>query len=84
VINLLLGKETTRRLGMSTKCTLPLPYSEQNKDESLASLPIDELIEKADGLSGVFPGTTMQIACFLLLMFDKLYNSSTSIGSIYV
>ena len=69
---------------MSTKCTLPLPYSKQNKDESLASLPIDELTEKADGLSGVFPGTTMQISCFLLLMFDKLYNSSTSIGSIYV
>jgi hypothetical protein len=69
---------------MSTKCTLPLLYSEQNKDESLASLPIDELTEKADGLSRVFPGTTMQISCFLLLMFDKLYNSSTSIGSIYV
>ena len=51
---------------MSTKCTLPLPYSEQNKDESLASLPIDELTEKADGLSGVFPGRTMQIACFFI------------------
>ncbi|PWZ04790.1 ATPase 11, plasma membrane-type [Zea mays] len=50
-----IGKETTRRLGMSTKCTLPLLYSEQNKDESLASLPIDELTEKADGLSRVFP-----------------------------
>jgi len=52
---LAIGKETTRRLGMSTKCTLPLLYSEQNKDESLASLPIDELSEKADGLSGAFP-----------------------------
>lgn len=28
----------------------------QNKDESIASLPIDELIEKADGFAGVFPG----------------------------
>jgi H+-transporting ATPase len=28
----------------------------QHKDESLAALPIDELIEKADGFAGVFPG----------------------------
>jgi hypothetical protein len=28
----------------------------QNKDESIAALPIDELIEKADGFAGVFPG----------------------------
>ena len=28
----------------------------QNKDSSIASLPVDELIEKADGFAGVFPG----------------------------
>jgi hypothetical protein len=28
----------------------------QNKDEAIASLPVDELIEKADGFAGVFPG----------------------------
>lgn len=28
----------------------------QHKDESLSSLPVDELIEKADGFAGVFPG----------------------------
>lgn len=28
----------------------------QDKDSALASLPIDELIEKADGFAGVFPG----------------------------
>jgi H+-transporting ATPase len=28
----------------------------QHKDESLAALPVDELIEKADGFAGVFPG----------------------------
>lgn len=27
------------------------------KDESVATLPIEELIEKADGFAGVFPGT---------------------------
>jgi hypothetical protein len=28
----------------------------QNKDESIADLPVDDLIEKADGFAGVFPG----------------------------
>lgn len=28
----------------------------QKKDESIAALPVDELIEKADGFAGVFPG----------------------------
>lgn len=28
----------------------------QNKDEALAVLNVDELIEKADGFAGVFPG----------------------------
>ena len=27
-----------------------------DKDESIASLPADKLIEKADGFAGVFPG----------------------------
>lgn len=29
-----------------------------NKDNSVAALPVDELIEKADGFAGVFPGIT--------------------------
>lgn len=28
----------------------------QHKDESIAGIPIEELIEKADGFAGVFPG----------------------------
>lgn len=28
----------------------------QHKDESIAGLPVEELIEKADGFAGVFPG----------------------------
>lgn len=27
-----------------------------DKDESIVGLPVDELIEKADGFAGVFPG----------------------------
>lgn len=33
----------------------------QNKDESMAALPVDDLIEKADGFAGVFPGI---VFCF--------------------
>lgn len=32
----------------------------QGKDESIAGLPIDDLIEKADGFAGVFPGMQIQ------------------------
>jgi len=28
----------------------------QDKDASISALPVDELIEKADGFAGVFPG----------------------------
>lgn len=33
----------------------------QEKDSSLASLPVDELIEKADGFAGVFPGKDTEL-----------------------
>lgn len=29
----------------------------QDKDSSVASMPVEELIEKADGFAGVFPGS---------------------------
>nr|GFB49384.1 ATPase 9, plasma membrane-type [Tanacetum cinerariifolium] len=29
---------------------------EQHKDKSIIAFPVDELIEKADGFAGVFPG----------------------------
>lgn len=51
-----IGKETGRRLGMGTNMYPSLALLGQHKDESIASLPIDELIEKADGFAGVFPG----------------------------
>lgn len=33
----------------------------QDKDESIVALPIDELIEKADGFAGVFPGMLLPL-----------------------
>ncbi|TVU41271.1 hypothetical protein EJB05_14774 [Eragrostis curvula] len=52
---LAIGKETARRLGMGTNMYPSSALLGQDKDESIASLPIDELIEKADGFAGVFP-----------------------------
>lgn len=55
---LAIGKETGRRLGMGTNMYPSSSLLGQSKDESIASIPIDELIEKADGFAGVFPGKT--------------------------
>ncbi|KAK1267076.1 Plasma membrane ATPase 1 [Acorus gramineus] len=52
---LAIGKETGRRLGMGTNMYPSSALLGQNKDESIVALPIDELIEKADGFAGVFP-----------------------------
>ncbi|CAA0828448.1 ATPase 11- plasma membrane-type [Striga hermonthica] len=52
---LAIGKETGRRLGMGTNMYPSSSLLGQDKDESIAALPIDELIEKADGFAGVFP-----------------------------
>ncbi|XP_062009961.1 plasma membrane ATPase 1-like isoform X2 [Rosa rugosa] len=52
---LAIAKETGRRLGMGTNMYPSSALLGQKKDESLAGLPVDELIEKADGFAGVFP-----------------------------
>ncbi|GMN56394.1 hypothetical protein TIFTF001_025510 [Ficus carica] len=52
---LAIGKETGRRLGMGTNMYPSSSLLGEGKDGGLASLPIDELIEKADGFAGVFP-----------------------------
>ncbi|KAI7737722.1 hypothetical protein M8C21_025156 [Ambrosia artemisiifolia] len=52
---LAIAKETGRRLGMGTNMYPSSSLLGGHKDESIAGLPIDELIEKADGFAGVFP-----------------------------
>lgn len=52
---LAIAKETGRRLGMGTNMYPSSSLLGQDKDESIAALPVDELIEKADGFAGVFP-----------------------------
>ncbi|GAU48932.1 hypothetical protein TSUD_373410 [Trifolium subterraneum] len=52
---LAIGKETGRRLGMGTNMYPSSSLLGQSKDVEIASMSIDELIEKADGFAGVFP-----------------------------
>ncbi|KAH6772262.1 H[+]-ATPase 2 [Perilla frutescens var. hirtella] len=52
---LAIAKETGRRLGMGVNMYPSASLLGQNKDESIASVPIEELIETADGFAGVFP-----------------------------
>ncbi|KAH6759581.1 H[+]-ATPase 8 [Perilla frutescens var. hirtella] len=49
---LAIGKETGRRLGMGTNMYPSSSLLGQSNDESIASIPIDHLIEKADGFAG--------------------------------
>ena len=58
---LAIAKETGRRLGMGINMYPSSSLLGQHKDESIASLPVDELIEKADGFAGVFPGSLLFI-----------------------
>lgn len=55
---LAIAKETGRRLGMGTNMYPSSSLLGQDKDASISALPVDELIEKADGFAGVFPGTS--------------------------
>jgi len=52
---LAIGKETGRRLGMGTNMYPSAALLGHGKDPALGGLPVDELIEKADGFAGVFP-----------------------------
>ncbi|TYH69446.1 hypothetical protein ES332_D05G056500v1 [Gossypium tomentosum] len=52
---LAIGKETSHRLGMGTNMYPSSSLLGQCKDEAIATIPVDELIETADGFAGVFP-----------------------------
>ncbi|KAH0923163.1 hypothetical protein HID58_023181 [Brassica napus] len=52
---LAIGKETGRRLGMGTNMYPSAALLGTDRDSNIASVPIEELIEKADGFAGVFP-----------------------------
>lgn len=52
---LAIAKETGRRLGMGTNMYPSSSLLGHGKDEVTEGLPVEELIEKADGFAGVFP-----------------------------
>lgn len=61
---LAIAKETGRRLGMGTNMYPSSSLLGRNKDENEV-LPVDELIEKADGFAGVFPEHKYEIVKIL-------------------
>lgn len=61
---LAIAKETGRRLGMGTNMYPSSSLLGRNRDENEA-LPVDELIEKADGFAGVFPEHKYEIVKIL-------------------
>ncbi|XP_045794830.1 ATPase 10, plasma membrane-type isoform X1 [Trifolium pratense] len=61
---LAIAKETGRRLGMGTNMYPSSSLLGRNKDANEA-LPVDELIEKADGFAGVFPEHKYEIVKIL-------------------
>ncbi|KAI9090332.1 hypothetical protein K1719_028667 [Acacia pycnantha] len=61
---LAIAKETGRRLGMGTNMYPSSSLFGRDKDENEA-LPVDELIEKADGFAGVFPEHKYEIVKIL-------------------
>ncbi|CAI0526212.1 unnamed protein product [Linum tenue] len=52
---LAIAKETGRRLGMGTNMYPSSSLLGESKGTGFESLPVDELIENADGFAGVFP-----------------------------
>ncbi|XVF27169.1 hypothetical protein REPUB_Repub14bG0083400 [Reevesia pubescens] len=61
---LAIAKETGRRLGMGTNMYPSSSLLDRDKDDHEA-LPVDELIEKADGFAGVFPEHKYEIVKIL-------------------
>ncbi|KAK9101664.1 hypothetical protein Scep_025094 [Stephania cephalantha] len=59
-----IAKETGRRLGMGTNMYPASSLLGRNRDENEA-LPVEELIEKADGFAGVFPEHKYEIVKIL-------------------
>ena len=67
---LAIGKETGRRLGMGSNMYPSSSLLGEHKDESIAGLQVDELIEKVDGFAGVFPGKLInkRVTCLIILI----------------
>ena len=77
---LAIAKETGRRLGMGTNMYPSSTLLGQTKDETTANLPVEELIEKADGFAGVFPGEWTTSSYFIgLFLWSSLAQATVMI-----
>ena len=72
---LAIGKETGRRLGMGTNMYPSSSLLGDSTDGALSSISVDELIEKADGFAGVFPGK--ELCLFMLSILLSLFFSNS-------
>lgn len=72
---LAIGKETGRRLGMGTNMYPSSSLLGQSNDESITGIPIEELIEKADGFAGVFPGNLSSIHRLSVYVCDLVFQT---------
>ena len=77
-----IAKETGRRLGMGTNMYPSSSLLGHDKDENDA-LPDNELIEKADGFAGVYPGMYVKLYTLILLelccdyeVFEDIFTSN--------
>nr|VDD40664.1 unnamed protein product [Brassica oleracea] len=66
---LAIGKETGRRLGMGTNMYPSSALLGNHKDPALANIPVEDLIEQADGFAGVFPGYYLLL--FLIMSMQR-------------
>eukprot|EP00271_Cylindrocystis_brebissonii_P000407 TRINITY_DN104_c0_g1_i1.p1 TRINITY_DN104_c0_g1~~TRINITY_DN104_c0_g1_i1.p1 ORF type:complete len:955 (+),score=166.82 TRINITY_DN104_c0_g1_i1:328-3192(+) len=62
---LAIGKETGRRLGMGTNMYPSSSLLGNHTDPALAGMPVEQLIEQADGFAGVFPEHKYEIVAKL-------------------
>ncbi|RCV46235.1 hypothetical protein SETIT_9G516100v2 [Setaria italica] len=63
--HLAIAKETGRRLGMGTNMHPSASLFGRGNGENSAAVPVDELVEKADGFAGVFPEHKYEIVRIL-------------------
>ncbi|OEL30304.1 ATPase 10, plasma membrane-type [Dichanthelium oligosanthes] len=63
--HLAIAKETGRRLGMGTNMHPSASLFSRGSGEDAAAVPVDELVEKADGFAGVFPEHKYEIVRIL-------------------
>ena len=80
---LAIAKETGRRLGMGTNMYPSSSLLGQSKDAAVSAVPVDELIEKADGFAGVFPGRSLSLIIIIMMVLCSITLSVSHLVSCF-